>query len=138
MATAAVTNYPVAPLYVSHQEINTVGLGYTTGSGGTATQATSKSTGVTLNTLTGQITMNAAALATVTTVSFVVTNSLVAATDVVHTTLVGASYATTATYSVKAEKMAAGSFAVTLKNESGGTLSEAVAFNFVVLKGAIS
>ena len=42
---------------------NPAGLGYGTGSGGTVTQATSKSTTVVLNKPTGQITMNGAALA---------------------------------------------------------------------------
>ena len=52
--------------------------------GGTVTQATSsKSTGVTLNTESGQITMNAAQLDAGTEVTFTVTNSKIAATDVV-------------------------------------------------------
>jgi hypothetical protein len=51
--------------------------------GGTVTQATNKSTGVTLNTESGQITMNNAALADAAEVSFTVTNSKIAATDVV-------------------------------------------------------
>lgn len=41
----------------------TGGIGYQTGSGGTVTQATSKSTAVTLNKLSGRITLNAEALA---------------------------------------------------------------------------
>jgi hypothetical protein len=48
----------------------TQGIGYATGAGGTVTQATSKSTAVTLNTVTGAITMNNAALAAATIVSF--------------------------------------------------------------------
>ena len=51
--------------------------------GGTVTQATNKSTGGELNTDSGQITMNGAALGDDTEISFVVTNSNVAATDVV-------------------------------------------------------
>ena len=56
-------------------------IGPTTG--GTVTQATNKGTGVTLNTQSGQITMNNAALADAAEVSFTVTNSKIAATDVV-------------------------------------------------------
>ena len=41
----------------------TTGIGYATGAGGTVTQATSKSTAVILNKLTGAITMNAASQA---------------------------------------------------------------------------
>ena len=55
-------------------------IGPTTG--GTVTQATNKGTGVTLNTQSGQITMNNAALADAAEVSFTVTNSKIAATDV--------------------------------------------------------
>ena len=61
----------------------TAGIGYATGAGGTVTQITSKATGVTLNTVCGTITMNGAALAADTTVSFVLTNSAIAANDVV-------------------------------------------------------
>jgi hypothetical protein len=54
------------------------GTGYTTGAGGTVLQSTSKSTGVTLNTVTGAITMHNAALAAATIVSFVFTIGAVA------------------------------------------------------------
>src|SRR6185369_12062510 len=57
------------------------GIGYETGAGGTVSQSTSKSTGVTLNKITGQITLNGAALAAGGIVSFVLTNSTIAATD---------------------------------------------------------
>ena len=49
--------------------------------GGTVTQATNKSTAVTLNAESGQITMNNAALAAAAEVSFTVNNDKVAATD---------------------------------------------------------
>lgn len=58
------------------------GVGYGTGAGGAIVQATSKSTGVTLNKATGQITLNAAALAAGTVASFVLTNSAIAAGDI--------------------------------------------------------
>ena len=58
-------------------------LGYTTAAQGTVTQLTSKSTGVTLNKSAGRITMNAAALAGATAVSFTLTNSLISANDVI-------------------------------------------------------
>ena len=50
---------------------------------GTVTQATNKSTGVTLNTESGQITMNNAALAAAAEVTFTVTIDKIAATDCV-------------------------------------------------------
>ena len=51
--------------------------------GGTVTQATNKTTGVTLNAESGQITMNDAALGAAAEASFTVTNDKIAATDVI-------------------------------------------------------
>jgi hypothetical protein len=110
--------------------VNPAGLGYGTGSGGTVTQATSKTTGVTLNKPTGQITMNNAAMLTNTTVVFTVTNSLCAFVDTVsmnHRN--GASYNVWVVPGI-------GSFDVYLKNISVSTLSDAVVLNFSIIKGA--
>ena len=104
--------------------------------GGTVTQATNKATAVTLNTLSGQITMNNAALADAAEVSFTVTNTKVAATDVV--VACHGSAGTAGAYIVSANSIAAGSFKITVSNVSGGSLSEAIVINFVALKGASS
>ena len=104
--------------------------------GGTVTQASSKSTGVTLNTDSGQITMNAAALAAAAEVTFTVTNSKIAATDVV--VACHGSAGTAGSYLVNANTMASGSFKVTVANVSSSQLSEAIVINFVALKGASS
>ena len=104
--------------------------------GGTVTQATNKSTGVTLNTESGQITMNNAALADAAEVSFTVTNSKIAATEVV--VACHGSAGTAGAYIVSANAIAAGSFAITVSNVSGGSLSEAIVINYVALKGASS
>ena len=104
--------------------------------GVTVTQATNKSTGVTLNTESGQITMNNAALADAAEVSFTVTNSKIAATDV--GVACHGSAVTAGAYIVSANAIAAGSFAITVSNVSGGALSEAIVINFVALKGASS
>ena len=111
-------------------------LGPTTG--GTVTQAdtSGKATGVTLNTASGQITMDDAELAAGAEVSFTVTNSLVAATDVVVVN--HGSAGTAGAYLVQANTMAAGSFKITVSNVSAGALSEAIVLNFVALKGASS
>ena len=109
-------------------------IGYVSGNGGAVTQATSKSTGVTLNKACGAITMNNAALADATTVSFTVTNSVVAANDVV---IVNHSSAGTAgAYTVEANAIAAGSFAISVRNVSGGSLSQAIVLSFAVIKAA--
>ncbi len=104
--------------------------------GGTVTQATSKSTGVTLNTESGQITMNNAQLDAGTEVSFTVTNSKISATDVVA--VCHGSAGTAGSYLVNANALASGSFAITVSNVSGSNLSEAIVINFVALKGASS
>ena len=100
--------------------------------GGAVTQATSKSTSVTLNTPTGQITMNNAALNGTTSVQFTLTNSVIAATDTVVVSL--ASGNTAGSYFVSVDAVAAGSCVISLRNYSGGALSEAVVLNFAVVK----
>lgn len=107
------------------------GIGYMTGAGSTVTQATSKSTGVTLNNVCGQITMNGAALAAGAEVKFTVTNSAVAATDVVIVN--HASGGTAGSYLVGIAAVAAGSFDIVVSNVSG-SLSEAIVLNFAVIK----
>lgn len=111
------------------------GLGYGTGAGGTVTQATSKSTAVTLNKPTGQITMNNAALAANTAVTFIVNNSLATASDVVIINLVGG-VTSSANYRVENENINAGLFRIRVTNISAGSLSEAVVINFAIIKGA--
>ena len=97
-------------------------IGPTTG--GTVTQATNKGTAVTLNTESGQITMNGAELAGAAEVTFQVNNDKIAATDVV---VVNHSSAGTAgSYLVQANSIAAGSFKITVANV-GSTASEASA-----------
>lgn len=112
----------------------TAGMGYTTGAGGTQTQATSKSTTVVLNKVTGAITMNNASLNAATEVSFTVTNSTVAAADVV--VACHSSAGTAGAYSVECNSIAAGSFAITVSNLTAGALGEAIVLSFVVIKGA--
>ena len=113
----------------------TGGVGYTAGAGGTVTQATSKSTGVTLNTVTGQITMNSAALAAGTIVSFTLTNSAIAATDVMIINHV--STGTLGAYTFNAA-CAGGSAVIYVRNGTGGSLSEAIVLRYALIKGATS
>lgn len=111
---------------------NTTGVGYSTGGGGAVTQITTRTTGVTLNTNSGAITLVSAAGST-TPASFTVTNSKVAATDVV----VVQQKSGTDLYSLSVTAIGAGSFQVTFNTKSGTTTEQPV-FNFVVLKGAAS
>lgn len=107
------------------------GIGYGTGAGGTVTQATSKATGVTLSKVTGQITMNGAALAANTTISFVLTNTTIAATDMVLVQHI--SGGTVGAYVCSAAP-AAGSATVYVRNVTAGSLSEAIVLQFIVIK----
>lgn len=111
----------------------TAGVGYATGAGGTVTQATSKATGVTLNTVTGTVTLNAASLAAATSVAFTLTNSAIAATDVVIVNI--KSGATANSYTLNVDAVAAGSCSISLRNFTAGALAEAVVLSFAVVKG---
>jgi len=106
-------------------------IGYSTAAQGAVTQATSKSTGVTLNKSAGQITMDAASLAATTNVTFTLTNNLLSAKDVLILNVSGA--ATAGAYNCWVSSMTAGSATITLRNISGGSLSEAVVLNFVII-----
>ena len=106
-------------------------IGYATGAQGAVTQATSKSTGVTLNKSAGQITMDAASLAATTNVTFTLTNSLLSAKDVLILNVSGA--ATAGAYNCWVSSMTAGSATVTVRNISASPLAEAVVLNFVIV-----
>ena len=109
-----------------------LGIGYTTGAGGAVTQATNKATPVTLNKPCGQITMNGSALGAGAEAPFTLTNSLIAATDVVVVSI--ASGGTAGSYLVSVTATAAGSCEITVSNVSAGSLSEAIVLNFAVIK----
>ncbi len=107
------------------------GIGYSSGAGGTVTQITSKATGVTLNKISGQVTMNAAALAAGVIVSFVMTNSAIVATDVLILNHV--SGGTVGSYTLNAQA-AAGSATINVRNNTAGSLAEAIVIAFAVVK----
>ena len=112
---------------------NPAGLGYGTGSGGTVTQATDKSTAVTLNKPTGQITMNNAALAGNTAVVFRLNDSLIASVDTVIYAASG-----NGNYEITTHAIFAGAVDIRVTNATVGSLSEALVINFSILKGATS
>jgi hypothetical protein len=111
----------------------TAPFGYGAGAGGTVTQATNKSTAVTLNTRCGQVTMNNANLVTATAVSFTLTNSQIAATDVLI--LNNVSGGTLGAYMFGA-RCAAGSATITVRNLTAGDLAEALVIGFAVIKAS--
>ena len=114
----------------------TVPFGYGgSGTGGTVTQATSRTTGVTLNKLSGQITLFAStAISGHASNEFTLTNSYIDATDVVHVCF--ASGLTGASYGVTVTAVSAGSCKITVSNFSNiSTPSDTPVLNFVVIKG---
>jgi hypothetical protein len=115
--------------------LNTDKAGYVAGEGGTVTQATSKSTGVTLSKKCGQITMNAAALAADTTVTFTLTNTEVVATDIIILNHV--SGGTAGSYLLNAQA-GSGSASINVRNITGGALSEAIVIGFAIIKAVVS
>lgn len=107
-------------------------LGYTAAARGAVTQATDKSTAVTLNKSAGTVTMNAAALGATTSVNFTLNNSLISAGDAVILSIVSGT-ATVGTYTLWVTGLTTGAATLTLRNISAGSLSEAVVFNFVIV-----
>lgn len=108
------------------------GIGYGTGAGGTVTQATSRTTGVTINKPTGAITLVSAA-GSASWQTFTVTNSTVAATDTIEI----CQKSGTDLNMVHVTAVAAGSFNISFAT-TGGTTTEQPVFNFNVSKGVTS
>jgi len=110
-------------------------VGYGAGTGGTVSQTGNKSTGVTLNKTTGEITMQATALGASTAVSFTLTNSTIGARDLLLINLVGGGTAGSYTYG---SNCTTGSAVITVRNVSLGSLSESLVLRFAVIRGAIA
>ena len=108
-------------------------IGYSTAAQGTVTQLTDKGTGVTLNKSAGRITMNNAALAGNTAVTFTLTNSLISSNDVIILNV--GSVGTAGAYTTYVSSLAAGSAVLTLRNLTSGSLSEAVVINYAIIHG---
>lgn len=107
----------------------TAGVGYATGAGGTVTQGTSRTTGVTINKRCGAITMFSAA-GSATAASFTVTNSTVGANDVIILNQASG----TNLYDLLVTAVTAGSFNITFLT-TGGTATDAPVINFAVIDG---
>jgi len=112
-------------------------IGYSAAAQGAVTQATDKSTAVTLNKSAGRITMNNAALAGSTAVSFTLNNSLISTNDVITVCISSVTTGSTAgAYTSYVSNMSAGSASITLRNLSATSYSEAVIINFCIIHGA--
>jgi hypothetical protein len=110
----------------------TGGIGYAAGAGGAVTQASSRTTGVTLNKVCGAITLVSAA-GSATPFTMTVTNSTVTALD----TVVACQKSGTDAYGVAVSAVGAGSFALTITDLTGTTTEQPV-INFAVVKAVAS
>ncbi len=111
------------------------GLGYETGAGGSVIQLVSKATAVTLNKICGRITMNAANLANNATVSFALNNTTIGATDVPYVFMSGVG--TIGGYRVQVTRRVVGNCSITVTNQSGGPLAQAIVLDFIIFKSVI-
>lgn len=110
----------------------TAGVGYATGAGGTVTQGTNRTTGVTLNKRCGAITMFSAA-GSATAATFTVTNSTVGANDVIILNQASG----TNLYVLAVTAVAVGSFNITFFT-TGGVSTDAPVINFAVIDGVVA
>ena len=108
------------------------------GVGGKVTQATNRSTGVTINALSGQITTDTTSLATGASAEFTVTNSAVALDDVILLSIQSGSSNVAGVAGVTLVSVitvAAGSFIISVNNASTTTADTgAIIINFLVMK----
>lgn len=112
-------------------------VGYSAGNGGTVTQTTSRTTGVTLNAPSGQITLVSGSISGLSSQEFTLTNSYIAATDIVLVTF--GSGLTSAQYDVTVTATAAGSCKIALHNvNNSATPTDTPVINFAVFKAVNS
>ncbi len=130
------------PIGVAYEDQNIVGadkiysaneLGYTADAQGAVTQLTDKSTAVTLNKSAGRITMNAAALLGNAAVTFNLNNSLISANDILVLNVSAGSVADPVTYTTYTSSLGAGVAAITLRNLTATSRSEAVVINYALI-----
>lgn len=118
-------------------------VGFATGAGGTVTQITSRTTGVTLNASCGEITLVAGSLAGHEADEFTLTNSEIAATDVVIVNIKsGAGVAERKYYTVTVTSVSAGACTISIGNNDNGALpatgTDTLVLSFAVIKGVTS
>lgn len=118
---------------------SSAGVGYATGAGGAQTQSGTRTTGVTLNAICGQITLVAGTIAGHEADEFVLTNSAIGADDVVVVSIKSGLAAGTAKYyRVGVTAVATGSCTISVGNIDNGTIpaagSDTPVLSFAVIK----
>lgn len=142
--SATVAQDLVANGILSGQIVQATGsLGYSVGTGGAVTQLTSRTTGVTLNKITGAITLVAGSIGGHDADEFTLTNSTIGANDVVMLVIKsGVDAATRKYYQIHTVTVAAGSCVISVGNIDNATIpsagTESPVIQFVVLKGAVA
>lgn len=121
----------------------TTSIGYPTGTGGAVTQLTSRTTGVTLDKITGEITLFAAAIAGNDADEFTLTNSTIGANDVIVLCMKnGVAAGTRKYYQMDVVNVAAGSCVVAVGNLDNASIpsvgTESPTLQFAVIKGAVA
>jgi len=116
---------------------NAAGIGYGVGAGGAVTQGSvsGKATPVTLDAVTGEITMNNALLSGLSTVTFVLTNSAVANTDVMIINQVGGGNVGLYTFNAQCNS---GTANIGVHNLTNNNRSDAIVLRYAVIKGAVA
>ena len=121
----------------------TLELGYTTGAGGTVTQLTSRTTGVTLNQITGEIVLVAGTISGHEADEFTLTNSEIDANDVVVVSIKsGCAAGTRKYYQTQVVAVAAGSCVIAVGNLDNSTIpstgTDTPVLQFVVIKSVVA
>lgn len=115
----------------------TNGFGYAVGMGGAVVQITSRATGVTLNKLTGTIQPFNVALTAGSVTTFTLSNTLLAATDLVLINQVGGVVLANYVFST-GTPVAGTSVAICYRNIAAVALADTVLFKFTVVKAPVT
>ncbi len=134
---AGSTNITTVGTLTTQLRVNaTGGMGYATGQGGTVTQGTNRTTAVSLNKLSGRITLfNTTASAG--TFSFTVNNTLVGADDLIVVNKVTGT-APANVYIPQVTQVTNGSFRISVYVPTAITTNDAPQISFLVLKGVVA
>jgi hypothetical protein len=127
--------YPPLPSNITAANIYaTSTIGYASGNFSTVNQLNNKTTGVTINTSSGQIITANSQLAPSAQAVFIVTNSQISANDNVICSI--ASGGTLGAYNVFVASIGNGSFTLVIKNSTNNAYSESVTLNYSILHTA--
>ena len=111
------------------------GVGYTTGAGGTVTQLTDKTTAVTLNTISGEITSNNATISGDAVASFTFNNSTISNTDVMIINQTSVANIGLYTFMANCQN---GYANIHIHNATNSAKTDVIVMRYAVIKGAVT